>query len=106
MHAEYKAITDAGFMLQIDNPDLPDGWQMYPRDGVADYRKYAAATRRGAEPRAARHPARERIRLHVCWGSGHGPHKHDIPLKDIVDIVFSVKASAYSIEASNPAPRA
>jgi 5-methyltetrahydropteroyltriglutamate--homocysteine methyltransferase len=46
---------------------------------------------------------REKIRLHVCWGSFHGPHADDIPLKDIADIIFSVRASEYSIEASNPA---
>jgi 5-methyltetrahydropteroyltriglutamate--homocysteine methyltransferase len=45
---------------------------------------------------------REKIRLHVCWGSFHGPHEHDIPLERIVDIIFRVRASAYSIEASNP----
>jgi 5-methyltetrahydropteroyltriglutamate--homocysteine methyltransferase len=42
------------------------------------------------------------VRLHVCWGSYHGPHKYDIPLKDIVDLILKVKAQAYSIEASNP----
>jgi 5-methyltetrahydropteroyltriglutamate--homocysteine methyltransferase len=102
LHVEYKAITDAGFLLQLDNPDLPDGWQMYPQMSVADYRKYAAL-RVEALNHALRDIPREKIRLHVCWGSAHGPHKHDIPLKDIIDIVLSVKASSYSIEASNPA---
>jgi len=102
LNVEYKAITDAGFLLQLDNPDLPDGWQMYPQMSVDDYRKYAAL-RVEALNHALRDIPREKIRLHVCWGSAHGPHKHDIPLKDIADIVFSVKASSYSIEASNPA---
>jgi 5-methyltetrahydropteroyltriglutamate--homocysteine methyltransferase len=45
---------------------------------------------------------REKIRLHVCWGSFHGPHQFDIPLKDIADLIFKVRAGSYSIEASNP----
>jgi 5-methyltetrahydropteroyltriglutamate--homocysteine methyltransferase len=102
LSVEYKAITDAGFLLQLDNPDLPDGWQMYPEMSVADYRKYAAL-RVDALNHALRDIPREKIRLHVCWGSAHGPHKHDIPLKDIIDIILAVKASSYSIEASNPA---
>jgi 5-methyltetrahydropteroyltriglutamate--homocysteine methyltransferase len=101
MHEEYKAITDAGFILQIDDPDLPDGWQMFPEMSVADYRKYAQL-RVDALNHALRDCPIEQIRLHVCWGSGHGPHKHDIPLKDIVDVIFNVKAECYSIEASNP----
>src|SRR5205823_4429706 len=44
----------------------------------------------------------ERVRLHVCWGSYHGPHKYDIPLKDIVDLILKVQVEGYSIEASNP----
>jgi 5-methyltetrahydropteroyltriglutamate--homocysteine methyltransferase len=102
LHTEYKAITDAGFLLQLDNPDLPDGWQMYPEMSVADYRKYAAL-RVEALNHALRDIPREKIRLHVCWGSAHGPHKHDIGLQHIIDIILSVKASSYSIEASNPA---
>jgi 5-methyltetrahydropteroyltriglutamate--homocysteine methyltransferase len=102
LHVEYKAITDAGFLLQLDNPDLPDGWQMYPKMSVEDYRKYAAL-RVDALNHALRDIPREKIRLHVCWGSAHGPHKYDIPLKHIIDVILSVKASSYSIEASNPA---
>jgi 5-methyltetrahydropteroyltriglutamate--homocysteine methyltransferase len=101
MHEEYKAITDAGFILQIDDPDLPDGWQMYPEMTVADYRKYAEL-RVEALNRALRDCPVEQVRLHVCWGSGHGPHKNDIPLRDIVDIILKVRAECYSIEASNP----
>ena len=101
MHEEYKAIVDAGFLLQIDDPDLPDGWQMFPDMSVADYRKYATL-RVDALNHALRGIPPEKIRLHVCWGSFHGPHKHDIPLKDIVDIIFGVRAGSYSIEASNP----
>jgi len=98
---EYKAIADAGFLLQIDDPDLPDAWQMYPGMSVREYRKYATL-RVDAINHALRGIPREKVRLHVCWGSFHGPHKSDIPLKDIVDIIFRVHASSYSIEASNP----
>src|SRR6266705_2028326 len=101
MRSEYKAIVDAGFLLQIDDPDLPDGWQMYPDMSVRDYRKYATL-RVDAINHALRGIPREKVRLHVCWGSFHGPHRSDIPLKDIVDIIFRVRASSYSIEASNP----
>ncbi len=101
MREEYKAIVDAGFLLQIDDPDLPDGWQMYPAMSVADYRKYATL-RVEALNHALRGIPTEKIRLHVCWGSFHGPHQQDIPLKDIIDIIFRVRAGGYSIEASNP----
>jgi 5-methyltetrahydropteroyltriglutamate--homocysteine methyltransferase len=102
MRVEYKAIVDAGFRLQIDDPDLPDGWLMYPDMSVAEYRKYARL-RVDALNHALRDIPREKIRLHVCWGSFHGPHSDDIPLKDIADLIFRVRASEYSIEASNPA---
>jgi len=101
MREEYRAIVDAGFLLQIDDPDLPDGWQMYPEMSVADYRRYAQL-RVEALNHALRDIPREKIRLHVCWGSFHGPHESDIPLRDIVDIIFRVRAGSYSIEASNP----
>jgi 5-methyltetrahydropteroyltriglutamate--homocysteine methyltransferase len=101
MHNEYKAIADAGILLQIDDPDLPDGWQMYPDMSVADYRKYAEL-RVDAINRALAGIPPERVRLHICWGSGHGPHKNDIPLRDIIDVVLKVHAGCFSIEAANP----
>jgi 5-methyltetrahydropteroyltriglutamate--homocysteine methyltransferase len=101
MRHEYQAITDAGLSLQIDDPDLPDGWQMFPEMTVAEYRRYAAL-RVEALNYALRDIPEERIRLHVCWGSGHGPHQNDIPLEHIVDLILQVKARVYSIEAANP----
>jgi 5-methyltetrahydropteroyltriglutamate--homocysteine methyltransferase len=100
MSEEYKAITDAGFLLQIDDPDLPDGWQMYPDMSVKDYRKYASL-RVDALNHALRKIPREMIRLHICWGSNHGPHKNDIPFADIIDIVLRVKAGCVSFEFAN-----
>ena len=101
MHEEYKAIVDAGFVLQIDDPDLADAWQMYPQMSVAEYRKYQEL-RIDALNHGLRDLPIDRVRFHMCWGSYHGPHKYDIPLSDIVDLILKVRAGAYSIEASNP----
>jgi len=101
MHEEYKAIVNAGFVLQIDDPDLADAWQMFPQMSAADYRKYQEM-RIDALNHGLRDLPIDRVRFHMCWGSYHGPHKYDIPLKDIVDIILKVRAGAYSIEASNP----
>jgi 5-methyltetrahydropteroyltriglutamate--homocysteine methyltransferase len=101
MNEEYRAIVDAGFLLQIDDPDLPDGWNCIPDITLPDYRKYAEM-RVAALNQALRGIPKEKVRLHVCWGSFHGPHHDDIPLKDIIDLIFRVNAGSYSIEASNP----
>jgi len=100
MREEYKAIVEAGFILQIDDPDLGDGWQMFPEMSVADYHKYAEM-RIDALNHALRGLPEDRIRFHICWGSHHGPHKHDIPLRDIVGLILKVRAECYSIEAAN-----
>ncbi len=101
MHEEYKAIVDAGFILQIDDPDLADAWQINSHMNVAEYRKFAEL-RIDALNHALRNLPSERVRFHMCWGSYHGPHKYDIPLRDIVDLILKVPAEVYSIEASNP----
>ena len=101
MHEEYKAIADAGLVLQIDDPDLFDAWQIHTDFDVPQYRKFAEM-RIEALNYALRDVPREQVRLHVCWGSYHGPHQFDIPLTDVVDLFLTVKAQAFSIEASNP----
>ncbi len=101
MHQEYQAIVDAGFLLQIDDPDLPDGWNCLPEITLPEYRRYAAM-RVDALNHALSGIPKEKVRLHVCWGSHHGPHHDDIPLKEIIDLIFSVRAGSFSIEASNP----
>jgi 5-methyltetrahydropteroyltriglutamate--homocysteine methyltransferase len=101
MHEEYRAIVDAGFLLQIDDPDLPDGWNCLPEITLPEYKKYAAL-RVDALNHALRGIPKEKVRLHVCWGSFHGPHHDDIPLRDIIDLIFRVNAGSFSIEASNP----
>jgi 5-methyltetrahydropteroyltriglutamate--homocysteine methyltransferase len=100
MRPEYQAIVDAGFVLQIDDPDLGDGWQMFPEMSVADYHRYAAM-RIDALNHALRGIPEDRVRFHMCWGSHHGPHKHDLPLADFVDLILKVPAECYSIEAAN-----
>lgn len=101
MAEEYRAIVDAGFVLQIDDPDLADAWQMHPRMSTAEYRKYQEL-RVEALNHGLKGLPEDRIRFHMCWGSYHGPHKYDIPLNEIVDLVLQVRAGCYSIEASNP----
>jgi 5-methyltetrahydropteroyltriglutamate--homocysteine methyltransferase len=102
MREEYKAILDAGFILQIDDPDLADSWQVHPDLSVEEYRRLASMHAEALNHALRDLPA-DRIRMHMCWGSYHGPHRFDIPLRDIVDIVLSVRVGAYSIESSNPA---
>jgi 5-methyltetrahydropteroyltriglutamate--homocysteine methyltransferase len=101
MKVEYDAIVRAGFLLQIDDPDLADAWQIHRTMTLAEYRKFAAV-RIEALNHALRDIPPERVRFHVCWGSYHGPHTHDLPLRDLVDLILAVRAQAYSIEASNP----
>jgi len=101
LHEEYRAITGAGLLLQVDDPDLPDGWQMFPDMTVSQYRKYAALRVEALNHALTGIPA-DQVRLHICWGSQHGPHRDDIPLRDIIDLVLSVPAGCYSVEAANP----
>jgi 5-methyltetrahydropteroyltriglutamate--homocysteine methyltransferase len=101
MHEEYKAITDAGLLVQIDDPDLADGWQVYPEMSVAEYHAYADV-RVEALNRALRGIPPESVILHVCWGSFHNPHTNDLPLREIIDLFFKVNSQGVSIEQSNP----
>jgi 5-methyltetrahydropteroyltriglutamate--homocysteine methyltransferase len=101
MREEYKAIIDAGFVLQLDDPGLPTNWdQTNPEPSLADYQKWAMA-RVEALNHALRDLPEDRIRYHICWGSWHGPHATDLPLAGIVDVLLKVRAGAYSIEAAN-----
>jgi 5-methyltetrahydropteroyltriglutamate--homocysteine methyltransferase len=101
LREEYKAIIEAGFVLQLDDPGLPDSWDMAnPEPSVADYQKFATL-RVEALNQALRDLPEDRIRYHICWGSWHGPHTTDLPLKSIVDVLLQVRAGAFSIEAGN-----
>ena len=102
MKHEYKAIVDAGFILQLDDPALPDTYDMIvPTPTIAEYRKFAEV-RIDALNHALQGLPEDRVRYHICWGSWHGPHTHDLPLKYLVDLMLKVKAGAYSVEAANP----
>ncbi|MEE3005210.1 MAG: hypothetical protein VX638_07125 [Chloroflexota bacterium] len=102
MHEEYKAIVDAGFILQLDDPRVVTQYGMPdPAPTMEEYRKFATL-RVDAINHALKGIPEDRVRYHLCWGSWHGPHVTDVPLKDIVDIVLRVQAGAYCIEAANP----
>jgi 5-methyltetrahydropteroyltriglutamate--homocysteine methyltransferase len=101
MREEYKAIVDAGIVLQIVDPSLPDNWDMIdPEPPLNEFKKFERA-RLEALNHALRGLPADRIRYHICWGSWHGPHTTDIPLRDIIDLVLAVNAGAYSVEAAN-----
>ncbi len=103
MHEEYKAIADAGLILQIDDPDLPDGWQMFPEMSVGGLPQIRPAARRGAQPRPARHPGRPDAPARLLGQPATALTSTTSRCKDIVDIVFSGQGRhAISIEASNP----
>lgn len=101
MRTEYRAIVDAGFILQIDDAWLVALWDRIGiRMGLAAFRKYCEM-RIEALNHALRGLPEDRIRYHVCWGSWHGPHAFDIELEKVVDLVLRVRAQAYLIEAAN-----
>jgi 5-methyltetrahydropteroyltriglutamate--homocysteine methyltransferase len=101
MREEYKAILDAGLILQLDDPALATNWDMInPEPGLDEYRGFAMVQVEALN-RAIRGLPRERIRFHLCWGSWHGPHMTDIAMRDIVEIMLEVDVQAYSFEAGN-----
>src|SRR6516164_9252262 len=98
---EYKAIIDAGLILQLDDPATATAWDMIdPEPALEDYEKFTMV-RVEALNHALRGLPQERIRFHLCWGSWHGPHTTDIPMRDIVEVMLSINAQAYSFEAGN-----
>jgi 5-methyltetrahydropteroyltriglutamate--homocysteine methyltransferase len=101
MREEYRAIVDAGLVLQLDDPGIAENWDMInPAPTVEEYRAFTRI-RIDALNHALRGLPRERIRFHLCWGSWHGPHVTDIPLRDIVDLVLAIECQGYSFEAGN-----
>jgi 5-methyltetrahydropteroyltriglutamate--homocysteine methyltransferase len=102
MSHEYRAIHDAGFILQIDSPDLAMDRTMFYRD-LSDEQFVAAAEKHiAALNRAIEGIPRERVRLHCCWGNWEGPHLHDVPLSRILPVLYQANAGALSIEFANP----
>ncbi|GFZ78136.1 cobalamin-independent methionine synthase II family protein [Nesterenkonia alkaliphila] len=101
LREEYKAIIDAGLIVQLDDPSIAENWdQISPEPSVADYRKFTQL-RIEAANYALRDLPEEQIRFHLCWGSWHGPHTTDIEFKHIVDLMLQVNAKYYSFEAAN-----
>jgi 5-methyltetrahydropteroyltriglutamate--homocysteine methyltransferase len=101
MREEYKAILDAGLILQLDDPAIAENWdQINPEPTVEDYKKFTMV-RVEALNYAIRGLPQERIRFHLCWGSWHGPHTTDIAMRDIVEVMLAINAQAYSFEAGN-----
>ena len=101
MREEYKAIIDAGLLLQIDDPRLVTYYIIHPEASIADCRKWAEI-RVEALNRALRGVPEEKVRFHTCYGINMGPRIHDMELKDIVDIILKINVGAYSFEAANP----
>ncbi len=102
MRQEYETVAAAGIVLQIDCPDLAMGRHIqYAGLSVAEFRKRAHVHVEALNHAVANIPA-EQLRMHVCWGNYEGPHHCDVPLADIIDVVFLAKPSAISFEAANP----
>jgi 5-methyltetrahydropteroyltriglutamate--homocysteine methyltransferase len=103
LKVEYRAIVEAGFVLQIDCPDLGSCRNNQYRNLTDDEFRNKIAERNIAAINGAIEglPA-DRIRLHICWGNYEGPHTHDLPVTKIIDIAFKARAQAFSIEAANP----
>ena len=105
LREEYKAIVDAGIILQVDDAWLPALWDRIGIGmGLAAFHR-RCAVRVEALNHALRGIPEDRVRYHFCWGSWHGPHAYDLELKHLVDILLSVKAQAYLIEGSQRAAR-
>jgi 5-methyltetrahydropteroyltriglutamate--homocysteine methyltransferase len=101
MRHEYKAIVDAGLILQLDDPSIAESWdQINPEPTVADYQRYTMTSVQ-AMNHAIRGLPKDRIRFHLCWGSWHGPHATDIPFKDIIDVMLAIDVGGYTFEAAN-----
>src|SRR6185437_4007666 len=101
LREEYRAIIDAGFVLQIDDPLLASYYVMHPEKSVEECRSWALG-RVDALNHALRGLPADRIRYHTCYSISIGPRVHDMELKNLIDIMLKVNAGAYSFEAGNP----
>jgi 5-methyltetrahydropteroyltriglutamate--homocysteine methyltransferase len=101
LREEYKAIVDAGLVLQIDDPQLASHYTTHPELDIAQCRNVASATVELLNHALAGIPA-ERVRYHTCYGINMGPRVHDLELKHIIDIMLRINAGAFSFEAGNP----
>jgi 5-methyltetrahydropteroyltriglutamate--homocysteine methyltransferase len=102
MRHEYEAVAKAGLVLQLDCPDLGMGRHIQYADlPLPEFRKRARMHVEALNHAVANIPA-EQLRIHLCWGNYEGPHHCDVPLADVIDIVFLAKPHAISLEAANP----
>jgi 5-methyltetrahydropteroyltriglutamate--homocysteine methyltransferase len=102
LRSEYEAVVGAGFLLQIDAPDLGMGRHtMYRNASVEEYLKRAAIHVEVLN-HALRHVPAARLRLHMCWGNYEGPHHHDVPMEKLLPVVIKAKPQALLFEAANP----
>lgn len=102
LHHEYKAITDAGLTVQLDAPDLAEAWdQINPEPTIEDYRAWIRI-RIDAINDALKGLPKEQTRLHICWGSWHGPHTTDVPFGDIIEEILRAEVGGYSFEGASP----
>ncbi len=102
MKEEYDAIAAAGFVLQVDCPDLAMGRHLAFSDlGTAEFLKIAQGNVEALNHALRDIPA-DRLRMHLCWGNYEGPHHRDIPLRDILPVVLKARPRAISLEGANP----
>jgi 5-methyltetrahydropteroyltriglutamate--homocysteine methyltransferase len=100
MKEEYDAVAAAGFILQLDCPDLTVGWD--PRTGDLGAHRAMVAERLAVLDHATRDIPADRMRLHLCWGNYEGPHHLDLPLEAIIDLVLAARPDGVSFEGANP----
>ncbi|HXY99309.1 MAG TPA: cobalamin-independent methionine synthase II family protein [Stellaceae bacterium] len=102
MRAEYETAVKSGFILQLDCPDLAMGRHIQYADlDIADFRRHARVHVEALNHAVTGIPP-ERMRMHLCWGNYEGPHHYDVPLRDIIDLVFEARPAGISFEAANP----
>ncbi|HET9854874.1 MAG TPA: cobalamin-independent methionine synthase II family protein [Methylomirabilota bacterium] len=102
MRHEYETVARAGFILQLDCPDLGMGRHIQFADlGLEDFRKMARLHLAALDHAVANIPP-EQLRIHLCWGNYEGPHHYDVPLADILDLVLAARPQGVSFEAANP----
>jgi 5-methyltetrahydropteroyltriglutamate--homocysteine methyltransferase len=101
MHEEYKAIIDAGLTVQLDDPAIGENWDQQKNEpSIEGYRRYTKMQIDAVNHSIKGLPA-NKIRFHLCWGSWHGPHTTDIPMKHLIDLMLAVNCDYYSFEAAN-----
>jgi 5-methyltetrahydropteroyltriglutamate--homocysteine methyltransferase len=101
MREEYKAIVDAGLIVQLDDPAIGENWDQHKEEpSVEGYRRYSMMCIEALNHAIKGLPPKM-IRFHLCYGSWHGPHTTDIPMKHLIDLMLAVNADGYSFEAAN-----